>query len=140
MSQADTNFQVGDSLMPFEIKVTPEAMKEWAIFLRDPNPIHLDPQAVKAKGLGDNVINQGPANTAYLINMLLQNFPCAQIKHLNARFVNNVFGDETVIASGTISKIEHVDNDISITCDTILTAVDRGPALTATATLCVPIA
>jgi hypothetical protein len=61
----------GDTLKPFRIaRVSPEGMKAWAKFLHDPNPIHLDPAVVKAKGLGERVINQGPANLAYLINML----------------------------------------------------------------------
>ena len=63
---------VGDALAPFVIPgVSPEAMRQWSVFLADPNPIHLDVAVVKAKGLGDRVINQGPINVAYMMNMLM---------------------------------------------------------------------
>ena len=62
--------EVGDALPPFVIEsVSPDAMKQWAVFLADPNPIHLDVEVVKAKGLGDRVITQGPINGAYMMNM-----------------------------------------------------------------------
>src|SRR3546814_12612112 len=70
------NLNAGDELPPFVIEsVNADAMKEWAVFLHDPNPIHLDVEVVKAKGLGDKVINQGPANVAYVMNMLAAAFP-----------------------------------------------------------------
>ncbi|MEI9988315.1 MAG: hypothetical protein WDN69_37590 [Aliidongia sp.] len=70
------SFATGDALPIFVVpSVSAAAMKEWAVFLRDPNPIHLDPEVVKAKGLGDKVINQGPANVAYVMNMLMAAFP-----------------------------------------------------------------
>ena len=50
-------------------------MKTFAVALADPNPIHLDPEAVKAAGLGDRVINQGPAGLGYLLNMLHEAVP-----------------------------------------------------------------
>ena len=50
---------VGSKLIPIRIDaISTETMKDWAVFLRDPNPIHLDVDVVKAKGLGDAVINQ----------------------------------------------------------------------------------
>ena len=50
------SYNVGDELPPFMIEsVSPEAMKQWAVFLADPNPIHLDVEVVKAKGLGDKI-------------------------------------------------------------------------------------
>ena len=70
------SYAVGDAIAPFTIEsVSADAMKNWAVFLADPNPIHLDVEVVKAKGLGDRVINQGPINVAYMMNMLLAAFP-----------------------------------------------------------------
>lgn len=78
------SYVVGDVLPEFVVEeVSTAAMKDWAIFLSDPNPIHLDAEAVKAKGLGEKVINQGPANVAYLMNMLMAAFPGAQIETIN---------------------------------------------------------
>ena len=66
------NFKAGDELTPFVIEsVSPDAMRDWSVFLADPNPIHLDVEVVKAKGLGDKRINQGPINVAYMMNMLM---------------------------------------------------------------------
>jgi acyl dehydratase len=87
---------IGDTLPPFRIPaVDPEAMKTWAVALHDPNAIHLDRAAVAAKGLGDRLINQGPANLAYVINMLRAAFPGGAIRSLDVRYVDNVFeGDD----------------------------------------------
>ena len=77
----------GASIEPLPSLVCAEAMKLWAKVLRDPTPIHLDPEAVRAKGLGDRVINQGPANVAAAINPLLTRFPGQVLTDLSVRFV-----------------------------------------------------
>jgi 3-hydroxybutyryl-CoA dehydratase len=128
--------KVGDALKSFRIEaVSPEGMKAWAKFLHDPNPIHLDPEVVKAKGLGDRVINQGPANLAYLINMLQQAVPSAQIESLEVRYVDNVFGGEAVEAGGTIKEVLTDGAKRRISCEVWLRAPARGPVLTGTAVL-----
>lgn len=124
----------GETLPPFHHIASPEAMKLWARILRDPNPIHLDPEAVRAKGLGDRVINQGPANMAYIINLLLQSFPDAAIERLDIQFLDNVFGDEAVIASGEIERVESAADGEHIQCQLALSAGDR-TALRGTATM-----
>ena len=61
----------GSELGPWTVDhVDPDKMKVFAEVLADPNPIHLDPQAVIDAGLGDRVINQGPASFGYVLNML----------------------------------------------------------------------
>lgn len=113
---------VGDSLAPFRIaSVDPEAMKVWAIALHDPNPIHLDRAMVAAKGLGDRVINQGPANLAYVINMLRAAFPGADIRSLDVRYIDNVFEGDDVTAGGTVTSVE----GSTVTCDVWLKAAAR---------------
>tara|TARA_R110000824_G_scaffold13280_5_gene57873 strand:+ start:13010 stop:13399 length:390 start_codon:yes stop_codon:yes gene_type:complete len=126
------SYNVGDELPPFTIEsVSPEAMKQWAIFLADPNPIHLDVEVVKAKGLGDKVINQGPANVAYMMNMLMAAFPGCRIEAMDSRFLDNVYGEDKVVASGTITAIE--DNRIS--CEFTLDVEGRGTVNSGTATV-----
>jgi acyl dehydratase len=123
---------VGDALAPFIIDaVSPAAMHEWAVFLHDPNPIHLDADVVRARGLGDRVINQGPANVAYLINMLHAAFPGATLAAIESRFIDNVYGGERVVAAGEIAEI---DAD-RVTCALTLTAGDDRIVLTGTATM-----
>jgi 3-hydroxybutyryl-CoA dehydratase len=126
------SYSVGDTLPPFVIEsVNPEAMKQWSVFLADPNPIHLDVEVVKAKGLGDRVINQGPINVAYMMNMLMAAFPGARIDAMDARFLDNVYGEDKAIASGTITAIE--GNRIS--CEFTLTVEGRGTVNSGTATI-----
>jgi 3-hydroxybutyryl-CoA dehydratase len=123
---------VGDALPPFVIEsVSADAMKDWAVFLADPNPIHLDPEVVQAMGLGDKVINQGPANVAYVANMLMAAIPGARIERADNRFVDNAYAGDRLVASGTVTTVDGP----RITCDTLLMANDRRPVITGTATL-----
>lgn len=124
-------YAVGDALRPFEIVADPEAMKQWAVFLADPNPIHLDVDVVKAKGLGDRVINQGPANVAYLINMLTAAFPGGQIQAMTTRFLDNVYAGDRVVAQGTITAVDAG----RISCDFTLEVGGRGAVNSGTATI-----
>ena len=127
-------YAVGDSLPPFVVEsASPEAMKAWAVFLADPNPIHLDVDVVKAKGLGDRVINQGPMNVAFMINMLMAAFPGATIEAMDSRFLDNVYGGEQVTAQGTISAVE----GNRIACEFTLDVDGRGTVNSGTATLLV---
>ncbi|MBA2933656.1 hypothetical protein HZF05_06045 [Sphingomonas sp. CGMCC 1.13654] len=126
------SYAVGDALPSFAIpSVSPEAMKDWAVFLADPNPIHLDVEVVKAKGLGDKVINQGPINVAYMMNMLMAAFPGATIEAMDSRFLDNVYAGDKVIASGSIVAIDGARID----CEFSLDAEGRGTVNSGTATI-----
>lgn len=124
---------IGDVIPPFTIIAAPDAMKVWAQALHDPNLIHLDPEAVKAKGLGDRVINQGPANLAYVMNALRAAFPHGAIEKLEARFLDNVFGGEAVEASGRVVEMVEENGLRRISCDVWLTPRGRDPVLTGVA-------
>lgn len=129
---------VGDLLPAWRIEsVSPDNMRRLAEVLRDPNPIHLDPAAVARLGLGDRVINQGPANLAYIVNMLHSAFPGARLLQLDARFLANVFGGDAAEAGGRVTAIADADNGTCIYCDTWLNVDGRGPAVTANAILLV---
>ena len=126
--------EVGDALPPFVIEsVSPDAMKQWAVFQADPNPIHFDVEVVKAKGLGDRVINQGPINVAYMMNMLMAAFPGCRVDSMDSRFLDNVYGGDKAVASGTITAIE--GNRIS--CEFTLNVEGRGTVNSGTATIIV---
>ena len=126
------SYAVGDALPPFVVEsASPEAMKAWAVFLADPNPIHLDVEVVKAKGLGDRVINQGPMNVAFMINMLMAAFPGATIEAMDSRFLDNVYGGDKAVASGSITAI-----DVNrISCSFTLDVEGRGTVNSGTATI-----
>jgi len=124
------SWSVGQELPPFVIdSVDTEAMKQWAVFLADPNQIHLDVEVVKAKGLGDRVINQGPINVAYMMNLLLKAFPGGRIGTMDSRFLDNVYGGEKIVAKGHVEAIE----GNRVTCAVTLESEERGTVNSATA-------
>ena len=123
---------IGDALPPFVIdSISPDAMRDWSVFLADPNPIHLDVEMVKAKGLGDKRINQGPINVACMMNMLMAAFPGGRIEAMDSRFLDNVYEGDRVIASGTVTAVE--DNRVS--CEITLDVEGRGTVNAGTATI-----
>jgi acyl dehydratase len=127
---------VGSELQPFRIaSVSPEGMQAWAKFLHDPNPIHLDPAVVRAKGLGDKVINQGPCNLAYIISMLQAAVPGSTLESLDIRYVDNVYGGDAVEASGKVTSVSEQPGGNAYVCDVWLRADGRGPVITGTATV-----
>ncbi|HEY6641299.1 MaoC family dehydratase [Povalibacter sp.] len=124
--------KAGDVIGPVKVDGIPtQTIRAWSGFLADPNPIHLDPAAVAAIGLGNQVISQGPLNLAIVMNLLTSNLGKVQIEQLESRFVGNVFAAEPLIAQGRICAVE---ND-RVTCEATLEAEGRGPVITCTATL-----
>ena len=123
---------VGDALPPFVIAaVSPDAMRDWSVFLADPNPIHLDVAVVKAKGLGDKRINQGPINVAYMMNMLMSAFPGCRIEAMDSRFLDNVYEGDRVTASGHVTAVDGPRVTVAFTLD----ADGRGTVNSGTATI-----
>jgi acyl dehydratase len=78
------------------IAVRAEEMKLLALLLRDPNPIHLDPDAAAAVGLGRACVNQGPANLAYALTFLTARRPGAALTAYDARFRATVVDGDVV--------------------------------------------
>lgn len=132
-------FAVGSELGPWTVeRVDPEKMKVFAEVLADPNPIHLDPQAVVAAGLGDRVINQGPASFGYVLNMLREAAPDAVIRDLDVRLTANVFAGDRVIAAGRVESIDEVEGGQRLSCSVWLDVVGGRRALQGTARLVLP--
>jgi 3-hydroxybutyryl-CoA dehydratase len=121
----------GDALPSRVLTITAAPMRVMAEVLRDPNPIHLDPKAVAAVGLGDRVINQGPANVAYVIDMLLTAFPGHRLQAIESRFLANVRDGDRVEAGGVISAV----GPGQVSCDAWLKIEGGGTAVAVTATL-----
>ena len=95
------------SLGPWVVEsVSAENMRTLAEVLEDPNPIHLDRDAVAELGLGNRLINQGPANFAYIVNMLRDAVPAAEITNLSVRLLSNVFEGERVQAAGEVVSVD----------------------------------
>jgi 3-hydroxybutyryl-CoA dehydratase len=119
--------------------VDPEKMKVFAEVLADPNPIHLDPQAVIDAGLGDRVINQGPASFGYVLNMLHEAAPHAAIRDLNVRLTANVFGGDRIAVAGTIESVEEIEGERRASCRVWVDVEGGRRALQGTATLVLPV-
>jgi acyl dehydratase len=98
----------GTSLPEYVVgPVSPEKMKIFAGILRDPNPIHWDHAELAQRGLGDRLINQGPINLGYVIEMLAQAFGgYDRIRRLTTRFTANVFEGDVVTAGGRVTSVE----------------------------------
>ena len=86
--------------------VSIEAMKQVALFLDDPNPIHFDAEAVRRMGLGERPINQGPNGIGYLLNLLIA-FSGApeRVSKLRCRLFANVFEGDVLTAGGTVTAV-----------------------------------
>lgn len=89
--------------------VSADRMKAMALLLRDANPIHLDPAAAAARGLGDRVVNQGAGNLGYVLNALLAAGPGATVERLAVRFTGNVLAQDAVTASAAVEGEEPIE-------------------------------
>lgn len=100
---------VGEAIPPFVIAdVSPEKMKTMAALIDDPNPIHFDVTATKRLGMGDRVVNQGPSNMAYIVNLLIAwTGDVTALRGLRCRFNGNVFAHDRVVASGRVTAVDH---------------------------------
>lgn len=127
---------VGATLGPWTIEsVSAEHMKTLAVILDDPNPIHLDAEAVKALGMGERVINQGPANLGYVMNLLSEALPGARIASVRVRFLANVLGGDRVSAGAEVLASHEQDGERRLDCAIWLDVDGRGHALEGTASL-----
>jgi acyl dehydratase len=104
--------------------VDPQRMKMLALLLRDPNPIHWDPEATRRLGLGEKPVNQGPANLAYVLNMLHEAFPDHTVARLETRFLGSVYAGDHVLAGGRVTG----RNGREMTCEAWLDREATGAA------------
>lgn len=100
-----------------------DRMKTMAALLRDPYPVHWDPEALTAAGLGDRPINQGPLNVSYVMNMLMGVAGETALRRLDVSFHGIVRDGDTVEAGGTIDDTIEVDGEPRRRCSVWL---DRG--------------
>jgi acyl dehydratase len=133
--------QVGTEL-PIRVveQVDIAEMKTMAALLRDPNPIHWDPDATRALGMGDRTVNQGPINMAYVMNMLVSwvgNEP-SRLRGITLRFMANVFNGDRVEAGGRVTAVREVNGERLADCEVWLDVTGGTRALAGTATVVVP--
>lgn len=134
------DIEVGTNIPVFRIEhVDAEKMKTMAALLRDPNPIHFDLDTVRALGMGDRVVNQGPNNVGYVVNMLLAwlEDPAA-IETVQVRFRGNVFAGDRLEAGGEITDIRSRDGIRTATCDVWLDRDDGTRVVSGSAVVKLP--
>jgi hypothetical protein len=79
-----------------------------ALLLRDPNPIHLDPDAAAALGFGRACVNQGPVNLAYALGFLTARDPDAALLGFDARF------RAPVVAGDVVTPVAYDDGSFAL--------------------------
>jgi 3-hydroxybutyryl-CoA dehydratase len=127
---------VGATLGPWQIaSVSAEHMRTIAVILDDPNQIHLDADVVRRLGLGDSVINQGPANLGYVMTMLREALPGSELLDVRVRFLANVFGGDSIRVAAEVTGIRRQSERTVLDCAIWLEVDGRGRALEGTAAL-----
>ncbi len=128
------SFNVGDKIPSWTMEnVSIEKMKTMAAILRDPNPVHWDPNTVSAMGLGDKTLNQGPLGISYMVNMLHTWAGENCIRHMHVRFPSPlIFDGDRITAKGQITAIE---SDGSLLCETWLERDGERGLIEATVTI-----
>lgn len=119
-------------------RVDPEKMKLFAAIARDPNTIHWDPAEVARRGLGERVINQGPTNLGYVVNMLHAWAGPGCVRELRIRFTANVFGGDTVVAGGVVRSVDETGGERRATCEVWLDRADGTRTVAGTAVVALP--
>lgn len=118
--------------------VSTEKMKTTAALLADPNPIHWDVEVVRALGMGDRPINQGPLNMAYVLNMLAAwSGGHDRLRRFRVRFRGNVFAGDRLRAGGVVTAVREEAGITVADCDVALDVVGGGTVLSGTATVAI---
>ena len=83
--------------------------------------------------MGDQPVNQGPNNMAYVMNMLGEwSGGAERILRMRVRFLDNVFAFDRLEAGGTVTS---VGDDGTVECDVWLARDGTHPVLAGTATV-----
>ena len=129
---APTEVSVGKTFGPHVIKsVDPQRMKTVAALLDDPVPIHFDIEAVEALGLGNRLVNQGPMNVAYLLEMISR-FAGGhdRIRTFEVRLLGSVYDGDRVTCTGRVSAVDSAASTASLEAEA---TVGSTPVLAASA-------
>ena len=128
----------GDDIPPWTMPlVDPARMRTMAAILRDPYPVHWDREANAAIGLGGRVINQGPLNLGYVVNMLLAWAGPSCVRRLSVSFGRPVLDGDQVTARGRVVSVSDDGGERRATCEVWLDR-DGEHVVTGTAIVALP--
>lgn len=112
------------------------SMKVYSLLTDDPNPIHWDPAAVVAQGLGDRPVNQGGLNAGYAVHALTDWAGGPQTLRTSAvRFRGSVLAGDTVVSGGEITDVQRRDGGIEVTAAIWVRTPDGTDVVIGTATV-----
>lgn len=130
---------VGDEIPEWVMEhVSAARMRTMAAVLRDPNPVHWDPQLVARLGFGEHTINQGPLGLSYMINMLHAWAGPRSIRRIVMRFPQVVLDGDRIIARGRVTAISNQGGERLASCDIWLDRDGSDPPLEGTAVVALP--
>lgn len=82
-------------------------MKTVAALLDDPVPLHFDIDKVEALGHGNRLLNQGPINVAYLMEMVSRFAGGHQnLRGFEVMLLGSVYEGDRVTCTGTVSAVD----------------------------------
>ena len=121
-----TAAEVGTALPPYDVpSVSAEKMKTMAALLSDPTPIHWDVATLRALGMGDRPVNQGPLNMGYVMNAVTAwAGGASSLRRLRVRFLGTVLAGQHLRVRGTVSAVREEDGVRLADCDVVLEVVD----------------
>ena len=131
-----TDIRPGDQIPPFVVEaVRLEDIHTIMDVMGDVNPVHIDEELVRRLGLR-GLVNQGPANLGYVVNMLLRwiGDPAA-IRRLAFRFHSISSPGDRLQASGTVTDVRADVGGSAVTCDLWLDRGDGERVMSGTAEL-----
>jgi acyl dehydratase len=132
--------QVGTELPVYEVpEVSAEKMKTMAALLSDPTPIHWDVETLRALGMGERPVNQGPLNMGYVMNAVTA-WAGGQdrLRRLRVRFLGTVLAGQHLRVRATVSALREDDGARLADCDVVLEVVDGDAVVSGSATVVLP--
>ncbi len=112
------NIGIGDEIPGWDMaSVQAARMRTMAAILRDPYPVHWDRQSNERIGFGGRVINQGPLNLGYIVNMLHAWTGPTSVRRLTVKFGAPVLDEDRVTAKGRVTSIDEVNGERRATCE-----------------------
>ncbi len=132
--------EVGTELPAYDVpSVSAEKMKTMAALLNDPTPIHWDVATLRALGMGDRPVNQGPLNMGYVMNAVTAWAGGPEsLRRLRVRFLGTVLAGQHLRVRGTVSGLREEDGVRLADCDVVLEVVDGDAVVSGSATVVLP--
>lgn len=140
MTETRAAAAVGTELPGYEVaSVSAEKMKTMAALLGDPTPIHWDVATLRALGMGDRPVNQGPLNMAYVMNAVAAwaGGP-DRLRGWRVRFLGNVLAGQRLRVRATVRAIRDEGRERLADCDVVLEVVDGDVVLSGSMTAVIP--